>query len=255
MASLKNLIKNCVVLQMRAASVLAGKTPRFVLLLGHMRSGSTLLAHLLFSHPQVVGAGERSQPVGSSADLRALVWEAARHSDRLFRSIDRVVDQINHTRFTPSLRLLDREDIDVVILVREPHAAISSMCDVLGKHYDMTLDEAVDYYLERTRDLARIATSLARAPLVVDYEELTESSSETLARLTSHLRLDSPLADEYQLFPFTGRRGDPSAVIQSGRIISRSDRQLVSIPPRKLAMAQLAYDTCRRAWLQDGSVL
>ncbi|HUA89621.1 MAG TPA: sulfotransferase, partial [Steroidobacteraceae bacterium] len=34
--------------------------PQALLVLGHMRSGSTLLLHLLMTHPQIAAVGERN---------------------------------------------------------------------------------------------------------------------------------------------------------------------------------------------------
>ena len=46
---------------------------RYVFILAHMRSGSTLLAHLLASHPDFVGAGETKVCYRTPADLPQLI--------------------------------------------------------------------------------------------------------------------------------------------------------------------------------------
>ena len=46
---------------------LRGGPTHYVLVLGHMRAGTTLLAHILMSHPAILGCGERNQPTAARA--------------------------------------------------------------------------------------------------------------------------------------------------------------------------------------------
>ena len=204
------------------------KEPRkIVWILGHMRSGSTLLMHLLGSHAQILGAGERNLRYESAVDLRKLeiVTFAARR--KLWTDYDYVVDQINHGRFVPEPSLLDHPRIYRIFLVREPGPTLASMVQVLGKIYGLTVEQSAEYYRARLGELQNAACRAAdpRRSFLVRYEDLLRDSPSTLAGLSSFLELDSPLGETYEIFEFTGKRGDPSERIQAGKI--RRD-----LPPR-----------------------
>ena len=77
------------------------RPPRVLFIMGHMRSGSTLLMHLLVNHPQIIGCGERSVAYRSDDDLDKLELAARRSQHSLFRQVSYVVDQLNHDQFTP----------------------------------------------------------------------------------------------------------------------------------------------------------
>jgi hypothetical protein len=190
-----------------------------VLILAHMRSGSTLLQHLLISHPDVVGGGERNVRYETPADLQRLTIDAYYHSRQFWHRDHFAVDQINHTRlFADPALVTDRAR--AIFLVREPEPAIASMVEVLGPRYDMTLEQAVAYYRTRLADLVRLAGGLADADraLFVTYDALIERTRPTLETVSRFLRLSPGLEADYHTFRFTGRVGDPSPMIKTGTI-------------------------------------
>src|SRR5881397_3756704 len=132
-----------------------------VFIMGHMRSGSTLLLHILLTNPELIGCGERNALYRSSEDLDKLEI-AARISQRApFRRVRYAVDQINHDRLTPSLELLRDERVRCIFLMREPIATIQSIVNLTRTFYDpWTAQRAVDYYSERLQTLAHYAANL-----------------------------------------------------------------------------------------------
>ncbi len=219
---------------------------RIVWILGHMRSGSTLLMHLLSSHPEVLGAGERNAVYASPQDLRRLAVEAAYARRRFFREYRYVVDQINHDRFLVDEGLLDHPRVAKIFLVREPRGAVASMVEVLGRHYGMTLEQAADYYVDRLRALERYARKVAdqRCSLFLSYQDLVKNPRPSLDRLQAFLDLETPLSESYRRFRFTGRQGDPSRRISSGRILTDLQPRPVDLEPAVLERARQAYSRC-----------
>lgn len=222
--------------------------PRVVWLLGHMRSGSTLLMHLLSSHPQVLGAGERNSTYTSTADLRRLAVDAAYLRRKLLRRYDWVVDQINHSRFLAAEELLDHSQVHRVFLVREPLASLASMVEVLGPLYGMTVQDAVDYYLERLPALASYARRAGdeSRSFFLTYDDLVTRPAVALPLLSGFLRLRTPLSERYRCFDFTGQRGDPSPRIASGRILGHRLRQPLELEPEVEAAVREAHARCIR---------
>src|SRR6478735_5024629 len=144
-----------------ARSCVGVPRPEVVLVLGHMRSGSTLLLHILLSHPTIAGLGERNATYASSADLSRLVVATALARRQPFAPFRYVVDQINHSRFTPEFTVLNHPRVRLLFLVREPAGTIASLLELTRKHYEpWPLERAVDYYVERLTTLARYARSI-----------------------------------------------------------------------------------------------
>jgi hypothetical protein len=186
--------------------------PTSVLILAHMRSGSTLLHHLLLGHPDVIGCGERNATYRGPSDLRRLAVDAYYHRRELLRRRAFAVDQINHTRFLSDPALLDPPHTRALFLVRQPGPSVSSMVEVLGHHYGTTLAQAVSHYRTRLSDLERLAAGLTdpgRA-FFLTYEALVNRTDAVLAALSSFLGLRPYLSARYDTYRFTGRSGDPS---------------------------------------------
>ncbi len=233
-------------LKLRARS--SGDTPDVVFILGHMRSGSTLLLHLLLTHPALLGYGERNLPYEEAKDLDRLWVDACYQRRQFFQSYRYLVDQINHDRFIRSEALLTHPRVRTLFLIREPQAALASMVDVLGQFYGMTLDDAVTYYTTRLQTLARYARQIEdpTQAFFLTYEDLTTHATTTLEGLQTFLDLPTGLSTDYQRFSFTGQRGDPSATIHSGRILSNKPRRPLALSPDILRPTRDAYDQCRR---------
>jgi len=221
---------------------------RIIWLLGHMRSGSTLLMHLLSSHPEILGAGERNATYSTSDDLHRLVVDAAYQRREFFRRYGYVVDQINHSRFLASEELLDHPRLYRIFLVREPTASLASMNETFGPLYDTSPGELVEYYLERLPALerdARQASNRSRS-LFLTYEELVGRPAETLSCLAAFLDLRSPLSERYELFDFTGKKGDPSSRISSRQILPDRPRGSTALAPAVEQRLQAAHSRCLR---------
>ena len=224
--------------------------PEVLMLLGHMRSGSTLLLHLLINHPLIAGLGERNAFYYTPADFVRLAI-ATRVRQRLpLARLRYIVDQINHTRFTPDLALLSHRRVRLLFLVRRPVAAISSLLALAGtRGLAWSVKQSFDYYVERLDSLAHMArmqSTPARAAFVT-YEDLTERPRETLSRLQSMLSVEPAFSETYRIHEFTGRRGDPNANIRSGRIGSASPLVHLDLPPDEVERATRAHAACLEA--------
>lgn len=112
-----------------------------------MRSGSTLLHHLLINHPEITGYGERNAVYTSTQDFNRLRVDVYAHQSQMFRQLFQwhryVADQMNHNHLLASEALLNHPHVCTIFLIREPSVAIASMVNVLGKFYGMTVHEAV----------------------------------------------------------------------------------------------------------------
>jgi hypothetical protein len=187
-----------------------------------MRSGSTLLHHLLQTNPAIIGAGESNRIYNSMLDLHRLAFWAHYTTGALLKWRSFVTDQINHTRQLQSASLLCQPDVHTVFLIREPRGAIGSMVRELGKHYDWSLQRSIDYYCERHSALCRLIRELGevcpRRAFAVTYDCLTTDTTAALKALQRHLALPTKFCESYTPNSYTGSRGDPSQTIRTGAV-------------------------------------
>ncbi len=201
---------------------------RYVFILGHMRSGSTLLAHVLANHPELVGAGETHVKYRSEADLPKLVLETCRLLRRPILRERYIVDQVNHDYLTDQV-LLSEQVHRCIILLRASEPTLKSMMG-LGI---WTEPEAVRVYLNRLATLTHYGLLLKRRAMVVEYDDLVDRSGDVLAAMTRFLQLASPLSESYATHRMTARvagYGDPSQNIKVGKIVRTAARDIAVSP-------------------------
>ena len=243
---IKGLLRRTALAYLEAKERRRSEPRKIIWLLGHMRSGSTLLLHLLGSHPDILAAGERNATYSNAGDLRGLAVAAAYARRQLFRDYGYVADQINHNRFLASKDLLDNPSLYKIFLIREPRGALASMVEILGRHYGMDLEQAVDYYLDRLEALERYARHVQDTgrSFFLTYGDLVERSRPALRRLQTFLDLETPIPETYRTFDFTGKQGDPSRRIRSGQIRGDLPPRQIDLDPRVLERARGAYSRC-----------
>ncbi len=243
----KEALKETALALLKVRERVTGEASDVVFLLAHMRSGSTLLMHILLSHPTILGYGERNLPYASARDLDRLKVDACYQRRQFFQQHRYVVDQINHTRFLVSEEILNHPRLRKIFLIREPEDSIASMVEVLGHFYGMTLDEAVAYYTERLYALARYAQRVENptSAFFLTYENLVTNATPTLRSLQTFLGLETDLSEHDRRFAFTGKRGDLSASIESARILKNKPRRRIQLAPEVLAHTRAVYDDCR----------
>lgn len=221
--------------------VLSKREYRYVFILGHVRSGSTLLAHILANHPNFVGAGESHISYRTADDLPKLVLQTCKSLHRPILRETYVVDQINHPYVTNEV-LVSGRVYKCIILIREPEATLKSIMKLLKCQEQ----EALDVYISRLEALTEYGVLLGKRALLVEYDDLVDHTDHTLAALTSFLGLDSPLLPTYATHRMTGREGygDPSTNIRTGHII-RTPSHAVAINKDILTLAARAFHKCR----------
>src|SRR5215210_2506560 len=97
------------VAQLNLARALLAKR-QYILFVSHMRSYSTLLGHLVGSHPQIAGYTEQHRSYGSFSDLTGLCYGVWRVSDFEVKG-DYLFDKLLHDKHTISDEVLARPDV------------------------------------------------------------------------------------------------------------------------------------------------
>jgi hypothetical protein len=222
-------------------------SPLFIL--SHMRSYSSVLSHVLGSHPQIDGYCETHLRYRFSFDLLRLKWRVRKLTGEPLRG-RYVLDKILHN-YPVAAPIVENRRTRAVFLLRQPVDVVQSIVH-MGRHLDANernanVVVATTYYVERLSQLARLARVFGRRAAFLESESLMTRTDEALDFLSEFLALDSPLERRYRSFSKTGKPGygDPSEMIHSGAIESRTrERPTYSIPAELVAKAVQAYADC-----------
>ncbi len=233
------------------------KPYRFLLLLSHMRSGSSLLTHLLTTNPEVIGYGETHTNYTDASDFRELLkkvyWQA-----QDFRTLgdvqnlrmhhQYVMDKVLHNKKFLNHNFLTSNQVYAIFLLREPERSLASIAD-LKPHWKQ--QDTIEYYAGRMAmlvDYARLINNPQRM-LVVTYEQLLDDTPQVLTTLQRFLQTQAPFTEEYKVLKTTGMKGvgDSKGKIKAGKIV-RSQRQLTqSFPTELIDRAKQIHHDCQTA--------
>ena len=217
----------------------------YLFVVGHMRSYSSLLAHILGSHSRIVGYAEMHQKYRNVLDLLELTRKVERSCDKSCAG-RYVLDKILHPQALEE-RVLRRRDVLVIAIAREPEASISSILALRSGGID-SIERAIAYYVERMQTLMRVSELRDGDVAYLDGESILEDTDRSLRELSAHLGIEPALRSEYSTFPFTGvpKYGDPSEWIKAGRVVKR--RAPLPRPQLSASQAQRlshAYESMR----------
>jgi len=213
-----------------------------------MRSYSSVLSHILGSHPQVDGYCETHTKYRTRFDLWRLHHRVRKLTGEPLDG-DYVLDKVLHDYpLAPSILRSGRTR--AIVLVRRPAASVRSIIE-MGLNYSpiawhRDFDRVARYYETRLASLLRLAEALRGRVVFLEAETLLSSTREVLDQLGAFLELQPPLQTQYRRFAHTGEVGfgDPSEAISAGRvtIAARENRTVVSLPRALAARLQNAYD-------------
>jgi hypothetical protein len=237
------------------------KKVQFLWILAPMRSGSSMLTHLLVDHPDINGFGECWIRYESESDFQELI--ARVYLFKLFDGIFRgegirleqgkfVLDKILHNRLLSCKRLLNDPRLKLIFLLRQPQKTISSLlCAGRWFPHSSTSKKAANYYIKRLQAMERCA-SIIRDPsksLILHYEHLIDRTKYSLAQLQRFLGVNGPLNKTYKLNIFSGIPGfgDPTHLIKTGKVVKKNNPPVAYIPDEILDKCNRTYQRVRQS--------
>ncbi|MBM3284240.1 MAG: sulfotransferase [Candidatus Aminicenantes bacterium] len=248
---MKSIIRHCTKFVFNGYSrirlLLRRRALNKILILGHIRSGSTLLLHILASHPDITGFGENRMTYDKMEDFEKLVCQTLRHLRKLRMPETYWVDKIVHLRsFKVHDQIMRNSDVYAVFIVRDPHDSILS----IRRNSDDDLAASIQYYIGMLGELERLGQLLPGKDrgFFLTYDQLLEDTNAVFSGLQRFLGLKVPLEETYRLLPTTGISlyGDWSENIKSGRILRPPKDRPIIIPEKAMAPALEAYLRCSR---------
>ena len=226
------------------------RTRRYLFVLGHMRSYSSLLCHILGSHGEIDGYCETHVKYRSRLDLIRLRSRVVKFTGEPLKG-RYVLEKILHNYpFADSI--VRSSQTRAIILVRRPLPTVQSIVN-MGLHYSdiawyRDLDTVARYYEERLAMLVRLADQLRGRVIYIEAESLLSRTPDVLHSIGGLLNLGEPLRSDYRRFAHTGERGfgDPSEAISAGRVSSAAHEQrtAVMVTAALTARLEMAYAAC-----------
>ncbi len=218
----------------------------FIFILSHMRSGSSLLTHLLSANPEILGFGETHVNYRSSRDFKSLLFKL--HTRLSDRSMSRryALDKLLHNNKLLDEQLLLFPGLKIIFLLRDATPSIPS---ILKLKPHLTEAEAVKYYVTRLAKLEDYANLLAgkQPSLFITHEQLIHQTQPVFDLLQDFLQVEDPFTEEYQILNTTGMKyvGDTSENIKAGRILRTPKQQKVEIAAEVMEPAIAAFNQCQ----------
>ncbi|AFZ47103.1 hypothetical protein Cyast_1136 [Cyanobacterium stanieri PCC 7202] len=215
---------------------------KFLFLFSHMRSGSSLLTHLIINNPEVIGYGETHLCYKSTEDLKKLLYNVYEKVRSYQMNEIYVLDKILHNQRLQNNDFLSSQSIKTIFLLREPKATINSLL-ILKPHW--TSKEASNYYCGRLLTLVNYAQSIndRNRCLFITYEQIIDQSQSVLDKLQNYLNTKEEFSEQYQVTRITGLKGigDSSSNIKSGKIIKKSPSKQMEIDHDSLNRAIASF--------------
>ena len=103
----------------------------YIFILSHMRSRSTLLAHILGSNPEIGGYFELHKSYLNWLDLIILRLRVQLDN----KNIKFALDKILWNRLQISEKICLKENLKIIFLLRKPEDTIKSIIDQVVEHY------------------------------------------------------------------------------------------------------------------------
>jgi hypothetical protein len=224
----------------------------FLFILGHMRSGSSLLCHLLCNSPDIIGFGEAHNSYRRRTDLAKLLAAVLHHTGENPLKYRYVLDKVVGQQHVIKPAVLTDRRTRYVFLVREPMRTIASIVAMRRMYHDETPQQlisfATNYYELRLTQLIELAQTIDNPErcLLVTHQQLLNETPFVFGALEEFLDLNTPLCEDYEILPTTGKpgMGDPTSSILRGTIDRSLPRKHVDLPPRLQARMLECHATC-----------
>ncbi|MEM6434392.1 MAG: sulfotransferase [Cyanobacteria bacterium P01_D01_bin.115] len=230
------------------------KPYRVLWILSHMRSGSSLLTHILNTNPAIAGYGESHISYKGLQDFKSLIsrvyWSSQEY--RNLRDLQKlslhetyILDKLLHNNKLVDISLLQSDNVFVIFLVREPRRSLNSIRDLKP---DWSEEKTLHHYCDRLKELVHYAESMSSSEraLLLRHDQLIEHSPQVFEALQDFLGTEIGFSEKYQILKTTGAKhvGDSKGDIRAGQIM-RTQRELKeTISQEYVDQAQVVYQDC-----------
>jgi len=226
------------------------KRKKYIFILSHWRSYSTLLSHILGSNKDICGYTEMHIRYFNTIDLQVL---KLRSMERYGNLTNRkyILDKIVNNNLINSGEILRTKSISKIFLLRNYNDAIKSIIRysaTQGKNVQKYTDQnnAAELYIKRLSVLKEYSLFSKGNYIFIKSESLIHKTEETFDLLADYLNLEEELSSEYNNFELTGTPGygDSSKYISIGNIVRDRIHTNIDISENLRLKCEKAYNEC-----------
>ena len=224
---------------------LRSKPYKILFILSHMRSGSSLLTHILNSNSEIIGYGETHLNYASEANFKDLIFKVYWKMRDYKMQHKYVLDKILHTKKITDQDLLTSNNIRAIFLIREPIRSLNSML-IIKPHWNEK--KVLDYYVKRLAMLENYVKIINNKnySLFITHKQLLQQTDLVFQKLKTFLDTNEEFSEQYEILRTTGRSGigDSSKNIKAGRIVRESVKLDNRISQESIIKATLLFNQC-----------
>lgn len=231
---------------------------KYLFILSHMRSRSSVLSHVLGSNDGICGYSELHRSYISQSDLRKM--RVKLYNDFKCRLTNKyLLDKLLHNNLDISKDVLRIANPKFIFLLRQPENTIKSTINMgylANVEWYKDPEQVLKYYCSRLSRLEDYAEMIGGNYFFLESDELVTNTEHVLESLTRWLCLDKPLDNSYLQFSGTGKigYGDPSNNIRTGKIKKTRGYPDIHIPQEILERAESSYEKCKASLMLGSNV-
>ena len=222
-----------------------------------MRANTSLIGHILGSHPEINGYFEMHRSYREPKDLLQQLQHYGA-SETLKPGSRYLFDKILHAEYDFLPAGLPLVDAKFLVSTRHAEHSIKSIVRLFKSkpehHPYADPQQATDYYIQRITSLADFCRQNSQHYYYFDANLIRTDTAHILSTLQRWLQLGSPLSEEYRLFRQTGKAGagDTSRNIGSGRVVKQqSNYDEIELSAGLIARAESALRRLKPMMLEN----
>ncbi len=218
---------------------------KYLFIISHMRSRSTVLAHVLGSNPSIEGYSELKRHYLGIKDLLALREIIYNETKKTLHN-KYILDKVLHNTFSFSNFILNKKNTYFIFLLRKPEETLKSIIAIKNKKQNCSqenMQNYLTYYKNRLATMKKYAISKKNNFYYIESDDLIYKTDKVLSDLSKWLKLGKILSKKYSIFKKTGISGygDPTENIKIGKVIRTSNRNNIFIPEDILGEGTESY--------------
>ncbi len=216
---------------------------RYLFVLAHPRSGSTLLNRVLATNPEIASYGENHKVYRRAFDLFLLLCRTAARLKNYSLSETYVMDKLVWPKYGMPSSIRHASNVKFIIITREPRATFNSMARLISDWRNEQTSHGI--YMDEMDWLEKEVGTIndpARC-LCVRYEDLLKNSERVFQTLRTFLHVDAPFSENYDVIKTTGdlRFGDSSENIKAGKFRAPTPAETCCVSDDLLESANQRY--------------
>lgn len=224
---------------------------KYLFVVSHMRSRSSVLCHILGSNPGICGYKEQHKSYNDPVSLINLQIELVKDLKCKVRNKYLLDKMLHNTSISDEILL--KAQPKIIFLLRKPEGTIKSIINLgnkTGVEWYKDPVKVTNYYCNRLSQMQNLALRLDKEFLFIETNDLIDNSQNTLNEITNWLNLKTPLTPTYTTFKDTGIMGfgDPLENIKSGLLKTTASYPNIEVPLNLLIKAEDSYNKCRTAF-------